>query len=123
MAPLEPAIPRLTIQEVKQRMDQAGAAFVIDVRRAPDHTQIRGAVYYDPDALLTADHLMLPIPKERTIVAYCADPDEATSTRVARKLVEHGYTHVHVLAGGYANWKRRKVGYPIERRSAQPLEV
>lgn len=113
----EPDIERYTMQQVKQLLDRGERLLLMDVRPDPDTTQIRGAVYFDPATLLAADTLLLTVPKETLIVTYCSDPGEATSARVARRLMEHGYLRAHPLLGGYPAWRRRKVGYPIESRA------
>lgn len=117
MPPTE--IPRLTIQQVKHLMDQGEPVYLVDVRERPDATQIRGAVYYRPHDLMSADRVVLPVSKDRLIIAYCDSPHEALSTRVVQRLRSQGYSNAFPLFGGYASWRRRKVGYPIERRSDQ----
>jgi len=113
----EPDIERYTMQRVKQLMDRGEGLLIMDVRPDPDTTQIRGAVHYDPADLMAADTLHLPVPAETLIVTYCSDPGEATSARVARRLMDHGFRNAHPLLGGYMAWRRRKVGYPIESRA------
>lgn len=112
----EPHISRVTIQHLKRLMDNGSAFYLMDVRHQPDSTQIKGAVYYDPDDLLSAEHIHLPVPKEHPIFTYCTATQEGTSALIARKLMAEGYSHVHPILGGYSPWRRRKVGYPIERR-------
>lgn len=113
----EPDLARVTMQEVKQRLDRGERILLMDVRPEPDTTQIQGAVHYDPATLLAADTLLLPVSAETLIVTYCSDLGEQTSARVARKLIEHGYPNTRPLMGGYVAWRRRKLGYPIESRS------
>lgn len=112
----EPEIERYTQQQVIQRLERGERLFLMDVRPHPDTTQIRGAVYYDPQDLLAAETVVLPVSTDTLIVTYCSDPSELTSARVARRLIEHGYRNTHPLMGGYEAWRRRKVGYPIESR-------
>ena len=64
-------IPRQTIQEVKRHLDQGEAVYFVDVRRHPDDTQIKGAVYYDPEEILSTDRMALPVPKNQPIITYC----------------------------------------------------
>jgi len=63
-------IPRITVQELKKKLDGKEPVFVVDVRRQRDENQITCAVCYDPDAILEARKFELPVPKERLIVAY-----------------------------------------------------
>lgn len=116
----EPQINRVTIQHLKRLMDNGSAYYLMDVRHQPDSTQIKGAVYYDPDEILAAEHIHLPVPKDHPIFTYCCATQEGTSAKVARKLLASGYAHVHPILGGYLPWRRRKVGYPIERRPLAP---
>lgn len=119
----EPTIERFTQQEVKQRLDRGERLLILDVRPHPDTTQIQGAVYYAPEDLMGAQTVVLPVPAETLIVTYCADPAEETSARIARRLQELGYPNVHPLLGGYPAWRRRKVGYPIERRARAAVAI
>jgi len=63
-------IPRITVQELKKKLNGKEPVFIVDVRRQRDENQIAGAVLHDPDAILEAGKFELPIPKERLIVAY-----------------------------------------------------
>lgn len=111
-----PEIRRFTIQEVCTRLEHGDPLFLLDVRRIPDSTQIKGATYWPPLELLAADRIKLPVSQDALIVPYCDEPQERLSAQVARKLMDQGYENVHPLLGGYVTWKRRRIGYPIERR-------
>jgi rhodanese-related sulfurtransferase len=63
-------IPRITVQELKKRMDEEEPVFIVDVRRQRDENRIAGAVSYNPDAILEAGKFELPVPKDRFIVTY-----------------------------------------------------
>ncbi|HEY9899062.1 MAG TPA: rhodanese-like domain-containing protein [Pantanalinema sp.] len=115
----EPHIPRVTIQHVKRLMDGGASFYLMDVRHRPDSTQIKGAIYYDPDDLLAAEHIQLPVPKDLPVFLYCTSLHEGTSAAIARKLLAEGHAHVHPIMGGYGPWRRRKIGYPIERRGQE----
>jgi rhodanese-related sulfurtransferase len=117
--PIEP-VPRLTIQQLRHQMDRGEPVYLIDVRERPDSTQIAGATYFRPQDLMGAERVVLPVPGDRLIVIYCDSPREATSSRIAQKLRTQGYVNAFPLFGGYASWRRRRVGYPIERRASSP---
>lgn len=51
-------------------------------------------------------------PKDATLVLYCAWPSEYTSARVARKVIDEGYSKVYALKGGWKEWFDAK--YPVE---------
>ena len=109
-------IRRWTIQEVSAHLARGDSLYFLDVRRHPDCTQIKGASYWPPFDLLKADQIVLPFPKEALIIPYCDEPHEQLSAQIARKLLGLGYVHVYPLLGGYTTWRRRRIGYPIERR-------
>ena len=83
---------------------------ILDVRKQARGEQIRGAVRYDPQALLDVDKLLLPFDKERPVVVY-ADDDE-NAARVAQRLRDQGYGEAAVLTGGLDGWKAS--GKPTE---------
>ncbi|MEO7202804.1 MAG: rhodanese-like domain-containing protein [Candidatus Tumulicola sp.] len=82
---------------------------ILDVRHS-GHRQIRGALQYDPKALLDADPLALPLPHDKTVAVY-GDNDE-TVARVVQKLRAAGYSGAAPLAGGIAAWE--SAGLPLE---------
>jgi len=63
-------IPRITVQELKKKMDGKEPVFIVDVRRQRDENRILGAVLLDPDAIVEADKFELPVPKECLVVTY-----------------------------------------------------
>ena len=67
----ESEIARLTAKQVKERMDKGEKIYFVDVRRHPDDFQIKGATYYDPEAILSSDRLELPISRDSLIITYC----------------------------------------------------
>jgi rhodanese-related sulfurtransferase len=50
-------------------------------------------------------------PKDETVIFYCASPYDEASTKQAEVLQQHGFTNVHVLAGGVDAW--RSAGYGL----------
>ena len=52
------------------------------------------------------------LPKDKEIITYCTWPDEATSARVARILMNKGFANVKALKGGFDAWAM--AGYPVE---------
>lgn len=83
---------------------------ILDLRKHRHGEQIRGALRYDAHALLKADPLVLPLPKERTIAIYT--DDERTAEAVGKKLLEYGYEDVEEIDGGIDAWKA--AGRPTE---------
>ena len=109
------AVPRITKEELKQRLDTpAEAPVVIDVRlKYPyEHSTVTlpGAIRMAPGALDTAR-----LPRERDIVLYDSDPDELVSERVAAELNRLGY-RAYALQGGIGEWVTAKL--PTDSKSA-----
>lgn len=63
-------ISRITIQEARERLDRGEKVYFIDVRGIPDEFQIKGAVCYEPIAILSAERVELGIPKDSLIIPY-----------------------------------------------------
>jgi rhodanese-related sulfurtransferase len=108
------AVPRISNQELKQRLDVHAAPLLLDVRlKYPyEHSTITlpGAVRMPPAALdLTR------LPKDREIVVYDSDPEELVASSVAQVLIREGYT-ARVLAGGVAAWMAAKL--PTDTKTA-----
>lgn len=83
---------------------------ILDLRKHRHGEQIRGALRYDPHAILKADPLVLPLPKERTIAIYADDDDVAQA--VGNKLLASGYADIEEIDGGIDAWKA--AGLPTE---------
>ena len=66
----ESEIVRLTAQQVRERLDKGEELYFVDVRRHPDDSQIQGATYYDPEAILASDHVELPVSRDCLIITY-----------------------------------------------------
>lgn len=98
------AVPRITKEELKQRLDgdEAGRPVLVDVRRkyAWDHSTLKlpNAVRLDPRAPSTTG-----LAKDRDLIVYDSDPDEITGVDVAAGLSAAGF-RVHVLKGGLPEW-------------------
>jgi rhodanese-related sulfurtransferase len=76
---------------------------ILDVRHHVGPEQIRGAVRYDPKALLDAPELALPLNLEGRIVL---DADsEGAATKIAERLSAMGARDVRYLNGGIASWR------------------
>jgi len=90
------------MENIVQATDVNARDVILDVRRNPGRRQIRGALRYDPEKLLRASELALPLDHDRRIVL------DAETYRDGCALVEamrkHGFEHVVVLDGGYLAW-------------------
>ncbi|MGH7258491.1 MAG: VTT domain-containing protein [Nitrospiraceae bacterium] len=111
---------RITVDELKQRMDAGDSLAVVDVRHPfvleLDPDVIPGALSF---LLEEVEHRHHEIPRDRDIVLYCSCPNEISSARTAYLLRKKGITRVRPLEGGLDAWRERK--YPTERREKMPI--
>jgi rhodanese-related sulfurtransferase len=107
---------RVTVDEIKERMDRGEQFTFVDSRnpKAWDeaNTKLPGAIRVpeeDVDAHAGA------ISSNRVVITYCTCPNERSSASVAQRLLELGVKNVHPLYGGYDAWQ--KAGLPVEGKS------
>jgi membrane protein DedA with SNARE-associated domain/rhodanese-related sulfurtransferase len=107
---------KITVDELKQRMDAGDPITVLDVRHPV-------ALELDPETIPGAMNFMMEeieqrhqeIPRDRDVVLYCTCPNEVSSARTALLLKKKGIHRVRPLEGGLDAWRERR--FPIERRS------
>jgi rhodanese-related sulfurtransferase len=87
----------------------------LDVRKRPGKEQIRGALRYDPKALLGEERLTLPFAHDGRIVVYGDNEQEASA--VAARLRQQGFKNAAVLDGGFDAY--RNAGLPVEEITQQ----
>lgn len=106
-------VTRVTIDEIKERMDRGEQFTFIDARNseawAEAETKLPGALRITADEL--EQHLS-EISHERTVITYCTCPHEASSAELAQKLAAQGFRNVHPLFIGFEAWE--KAGLPLE---------
>ncbi len=94
-------VPRITKEDLKQRLDSGAAPVLVDARlKYPyEHSTVRlpGAIRYLGDGPAPS------LPRDREIVVYDSDPNEIASSHVAATLIRQGYKAV-TLKGGIADW-------------------
>jgi rhodanese-related sulfurtransferase len=104
-------VPRITKEDLKQRLDSSAPPVIIDARlKYPyEHSTVLlpGAIRYTSGA----DKL----PRDREIVVYDSDPNELSSSHVAAELIRLGYRAV-TLRGGISDWLAANL--PTETKSA-----
>ena len=107
------AVPRISKEDLKQRLDSSLPPVVVDARlKYPyGHSTVRlpGAVRFTGDGTLPS------LPRDREIVVYDSDPNELASSRVAAELIRKGY-RAAALKGGIADWVSANL--PIETKEA-----
>jgi rhodanese-related sulfurtransferase len=103
---------RIGVDELKALIDAGMQPIVIDVRSALGRSADPRCV---PQALpLGLDELRQAaagLPRDRTIVAYCNCPSDASAVAAARLLAEAGLPGVRPLAGGLEAWIA--AGHPV----------
>ena len=106
-------VPRITKEDLKQRLDSGTPPVVIDARlKYPyEHSTIRlpGAVRFTGDGPLPS------LPRDREIIVYDSDPNELASSHVAALLIRQGY-RASSLKGGIADWLAANL--PTETKDA-----
>jgi rhodanese-related sulfurtransferase len=106
-------VPRITKEDLKQRLDSGAPVVLVDARlKYPyEHSTVKL-----PGAIRVAgDPPTPPLPRDRDIVVYDSDPNELASSHVAADLIRHGYRAV-ALKGGIADWMAANL--PIETKEA-----
>ena len=110
------AIPRISKEELKERLDGDAntAPILVDVRlKYPyEHSTVKlpGALRVAPPHFDHSD-----VPKGRDVVAYDSDPDELVSAHVAANMIRDGY-RACALKGGIVEWLTAK--FPTEEKEA-----
>jgi rhodanese-related sulfurtransferase len=93
--------PGITAEGLARRLDRAT---VLDARERKHYGEsdkvIPGSKRVDPEDLSWTEELN----KELSYVVYCATPGENTCSLVAKRMIERGFKHVHVLMGGWPAW-------------------
>lgn len=107
------AVPRITRDELKQRLDAGVPLLLVDARlKYPyEHSTVRlpGAIRVLGDAPLP------PVPPGAGVVVYDSDPDELASSHVAARFIRQG-VRAEALKGGIADWMAGNL--PIETKEA-----
>jgi len=108
-------VPRMTKEELKSLLGNPDV-IILDVRESGDWKEskwkIPGAVREDSEKDLNtwADRY----PKDKTLVFYCARPNEETSAWTAREFISRSFKKAFALKGGWNGWF--KANYPIETK-------
>jgi len=99
---------RITVAELRQKLDAGESPLIFDLRANPDGGDeliIPGAIRISMDDLGKSTE----IPRDRDIIVYCACPNEVSAARVALKLRQKGFTRVRPLKGGIEAWRAHQV--------------
>ncbi|MBV8727023.1 MAG: hypothetical protein JO233_04495 [Candidatus Eremiobacteraeota bacterium] len=111
-------MPRTSITAEELRNAAPNSVTLIDVRAKPDKQQLRGARRYDPEKLMKAEELDLPLPHDGPLVLYCGHGN--SSAKLAERFRDAGFLNALYLEGGYA--AAEEAGLPLEELSQeQPI--
>jgi rhodanese-related sulfurtransferase len=106
------SVPFVSAADAAQALSSDGAV-IYDVRSHGYYDQkaarVRGSKRLEPNAL---HRLEDDVTTEKPVYLYCTCIREATSARVAQRLIEKG-VRVAVIKGGLRAWK--KAGLPLEQ--------
>lgn len=104
---------RISVAELRARMDSGANPVVIDVRSATaqslERRRIPGALHLP---MRDFQQHIAGLPRDREIVLYCTCPNEASAAAAARVLMRSGFERVRPLAGGLDAWVA--AGYQVE---------
>ena len=102
---------RISVDELHQLLQQGAAPTIVDVRSplSQDEGRIPGAMTMSVEDLTPP---ILDTTNDGEVVVYCACPNEASAARVAKRLMQMGYSHVRPLTGGIDAWIA--AGYSVE---------
>jgi rhodanese-related sulfurtransferase len=94
------AVPRITKEDLKQRLDSGAAPVIVDARLKYPYEHSTARL---PGSIRLAEGAPISLPRDREIVVYDSDPNELAATHVAAQLVRDGYRAV-ALKGGIVEW-------------------
>jgi len=106
-------VPRITKEDLKQRLDSSTPPVLVDARlKYPyEHSTVKL-----PGAIRVAGDSPKPsLPRDREIVVYDSDPNELASSHVAAELIRQGY-RASALKGGIVDWLSANL--PTETKEA-----
>jgi membrane protein DedA with SNARE-associated domain/rhodanese-related sulfurtransferase len=113
---------RITVDELHRLIAEGQRPVIVDLRtpfvRDQNSRFIPGAWAAN---FAETDQWLDQVPTDREIIFYCTCPNETGAARVARKLMDLGYTQVRPLLGGLDAWIA--AGYPTSSagRGASPV--
>jgi membrane protein DedA with SNARE-associated domain/rhodanese-related sulfurtransferase len=94
---------QISVEELDQLLKKSNPPTIIDVRSglAQQGGRIPGALLMSDDDISA---LVTNTTTDTEVIVYCACPNEASAARVAKKLMQRGYTRVRPLTGGIDAW-------------------
>jgi len=107
-------LARIRVEDLRRLIESGRTPAIVDVR-----TTRSFAVQHIPGALRMTleevDDRLAALPRDGEIVLYCTCPNEASAARVARLLMDRGFTRVRPLEGGLDAWIAS--GLPVDEET------
>ncbi len=109
----------ISTTELKIALSRRTPPVVVEVLPEASYRKehLPGAINLPLDGFVSRARTALP-DKGSDIVLYCSGPTCANSHTAASKLVELGYEHVRVYAGGKAAWRDAGLAFEATRLTA-----
>jgi rhodanese-related sulfurtransferase len=107
----------ISAQDLKKLIDEKSKDIVIVDTAAAlifEEEHIPGAVNFPYAPTLPQP---ITLPRNKTLVIYCACNAEEESIDTAKKLTEYGYQNLKVLKGGWFGWL--DLGYKVEGKGGE----
>lgn len=98
-------IPRISVDELRARLDAGQSPLILDVRAQFDDEAIPGSIPFGLDAPL--DELRERL-GDRDVVIYCACPRELSAAMLAERLNAVGHARTWALSGGLDAWRAQR---------------
>lgn len=95
-------IPRISVDELRARLDAGEPPLILDVRAQFDDEAIPGSIAFSLDGALDqlGDSLT-----DKDVVIYCACPHELSAAMLAERLQAFGHPRTWALSGGLDAWR------------------
>lgn len=97
-------IPRISVDELRARLDADHPPLILDVRAQFDDEAIPGSIAFSLDGKL--DQLRDSL-EDKDVVIYCACPHELSAAMLAERLQAFGHPRTWALSGGLDAWHAR----------------
>ena len=112
------AVPEVSIDEVKNRVERGENGTLLDVREREEYREghLEGAISL-PRGFLEMRVEEAVADKSTPVIAYCAGG--VRSLIAARTLKEMGYENVVSMSGGYTAWKNAGYNWVADRQFTQ----
>jgi len=101
---VERAIPRVTAQEVTEKIAAGEAPVIIDLRSHGARREMAGIPGSQSLSVKEVIAGYRDLPRDRDVILYCGCPLDRSSARAARLLREKGLVRVWPLTGGIEAW-------------------